>query len=83
VHGRWESASEDDRGRSWARRFFAETAPHSTGGVYVNFIAEGDDRVAAAYGPNADRLARLKGKFDPDNLFRVNQNVRPQEGARA
>jgi FAD/FMN-containing dehydrogenase len=52
--------------------------PHSTGGVYVNFLGEeGAARVQAAYGPNWARLAALKRRYDPDNAFRVNQNIAP------
>jgi FAD/FMN-containing dehydrogenase len=77
VHTRWDVPSDDERCIAWARRFFKETEPHATGGVYVNFISEDEDRVAAAYGVNYDRLARLKARYDPDNLFRMNQNVVP------
>jgi FAD/FMN-containing dehydrogenase len=53
-------------------------APHATGGVYVNFMP-GDEaqRVTHAYGPNYERLSRLKAKYDPGNLFRQNQNILP------
>ena len=52
--------------------------PFGTNGVYVNNLGdEGEDRVRAAYGANYQRLAALKRKFDPANLFRANQNVRP------
>ncbi|HTQ04521.1 MAG TPA: FAD-binding oxidoreductase [Polyangiaceae bacterium] len=56
--------------------------PHSTGGVYVNFLTaeEGEDRVRAAYRDNFERLAALKAKFDPTNLFQSNKNVRPSAG---
>ena len=49
------------------------------GGAYVNFMMadEGDARVQATYGSNYPRLARIKTKYDPENLFRVNQNIRP------
>jgi FAD/FMN-containing dehydrogenase len=83
VHTRWEDASDDARCIGWARTFFSDTAPYATGGVYVNFIPEDEERVPAAYGRNFDRLSRLKAKFDPDNLFRVNQNVRPREAGLA
>ncbi|HVP14524.1 MAG TPA: BBE domain-containing protein, partial [Terriglobales bacterium] len=54
-------------------------APFATGGVYVNFMPEDEgQRVAkGAYGPNYGRLARLKGQYDPTNLFRMNQNIVP------
>jgi FAD/FMN-containing dehydrogenase len=53
--------------------------PFSTGGVYVNLLSqdEGQERVVAAYGSNYERLVALKSKYDPTNLFRVNQNIKP------
>ena len=52
--------------------------PFTTGGVYVNYLGdEGADRVKAAYGANYERLVALKNKYDPANLFRLNQNIRP------
>ena len=57
VHGRWETAAEDKACIEWARGFFRDSAPHATGGVYVNFLTDDEaDRVKAAYGPNYDRL---------------------------
>ena len=61
----------------WARKLFDRTSSYSTGGVYVNFISEGDDRVEAAFGPNFEKLAKIKQKYDPDNFFRINQNIKP------
>lgn len=78
MHTRWGDAVHDDECVSWARRFFEATAPHATGGVYVNFMtADEQGRVRAAYGNNYNRLASLKAKYDPNNLFQVNLNVRP------
>jgi FAD/FMN-containing dehydrogenase len=78
VHGRWEDPEDDKRGIGWARDFFRAAAPYASGGVYVNFLgADEGERVRAAYGPNYDRLARLKREYDPDNLFRMNQNIEP------
>jgi FAD/FMN-containing dehydrogenase len=76
VHGRWETAAEDQRCVAWARHFFKASAPFASGGVYVNFLtADEGDRVKAAYGPNYDRLLQVKRKYDPNNLFRVNWNI--------
>ena len=78
VHGRWEKESDDERCIAWARDFFNASARFSTGGVYVNFLTEDEgDRVRAAYGANYERLARVKQQYDPDNLFRVNHNIKP------
>lgn len=64
---------------AWCRKFFAALEPHATGGVYVNFLHndEGDARVRAAYGPRYERLAKIKARYDPDNIFRSNQNITP------
>jgi len=78
VHGRWESRAKDAACIGWARDLFQATAPFATGNVYVNFLTEDEgDRVRAAYGRNYDRLSKLKNKYDPRNLFRLNQNIRP------
>jgi FAD/FMN-containing dehydrogenase len=79
VHTRWGDASQDKPCISWARELFDRMAPHATGGVYVNFMpADEEQRVSSgAYGPNYDRLAQIKAKYDPDNLFRRNQNIQP------
>jgi FAD/FMN-containing dehydrogenase len=78
VHGRWEEPADDTRCIGWARDFFDASAPFATGGVYVNFLtADEGDRVRAAYGENYDRLARVKRQYDPDNVFRLNQNIEP------
>ena len=78
VHTRWEAAEDDERCIGWAREFFDASAPFATGGVYVNFMPEDEtERVGKAFGRNYARLAKLKAKYDPDNLFRLNQNVEP------
>lgn len=78
VHARWEKSTQDKRCISWAREFFKASEPFATGGVYVNFLTQDEtDRVAAAYGPHYDRLVAAKNKYDPSNLFRMNQNIRP------
>jgi FAD/FMN-containing dehydrogenase len=67
-----------DEEREWVRNFWSAIAPHSTS-VYVNFLMdEGDDRIQQAYGAEKfDRLSALKRKYDPDNFFRLNQNISP------
>ena len=78
VHGRWDERADDERCIAWARAFFQASAPYASNGAYVNFMTEEEsDRVAAAYGPNYDRLAQIKKQYDPDNLFHLNQNIRP------
>lgn len=62
----------------WTKRYFDALHPHSAGGAYVNFMMdEGQERVQATYGGNYQKLAAVKNKYDPGNLFRVNQNIRP------
>jgi FAD/FMN-containing dehydrogenase len=79
VHGRWDDAAEDDKCISWARDFFRASEAYATGGVYINFMtADETERVPAAFGANYKRLAKVKQKYDPDNLFRINQNISPQ-----
>ena len=64
--------------RDWTVQYWDALHPYSSGGAYVNFMMdEGHDRVRASYGDNYDRLARAKRKYDPTNLFRVNQNITP------
>jgi FAD/FMN-containing dehydrogenase len=78
VHGRWANPAMDRECIRWARGLFEAATPYSTGAVYVNFLTQDEqDRVRAAYGPNYDRLALLKKKYDPTNLFRMNQNISP------
>jgi FAD/FMN-containing dehydrogenase len=79
VHGRWETAAEDERCIAWAREFFAKSKPFASGGAYVNFMTEEEtDRIASAYGPAYQRLVELKTKYDPTNLFHMNQNIKPK-----
>ena len=65
----------------WTRNYWSELHPYSAGGAYVNMMMdaedEGQDRVRASYGDHYDRLREIKRKYDPDNLFRVNQNIKP------
>jgi hypothetical protein len=67
--------------RDWCVGYWDATHPYSAGGAYVNFMMdEGQERVRATYRENYDRLARVKAQYDPDNVFRVNQNIRPAAG---
>ena len=78
VHGRWETAAEDERGIAWAREFFAKSQPFASGGAYINFLTQEEtDRIAFAYGGTYQRLVEIKKKYDPTNLFRMNQNIKP------
>lgn len=62
----------------FARNYWNDLHPHGAGGAYINFMMEeGDDRVKSTYGANYERLARIKRKYDPQNLFCVNQNIKP------
>ena len=80
IVGSWPDPAENELHKRWAREFAAAMAPHATGGVYVNFLGnEGEERVRAAYGEKTyARLAEVKQKFDPENAFRLNQNVEPR-----
>ncbi|AIB12181.1 FAD-linked oxidase [Azospirillum argentinense] len=77
VHARWNTPPEDSACIQWARGVSDRTARYATGGVYVNFVTDDEQRVQAAYGPNYERLRALKAKYDPTNLFCVNQNIAP------
>jgi FAD/FMN-containing dehydrogenase len=75
----WTEAADRDGQVGWVRDLFEATEAMSDGGVYVNFLGdEGQDRVRAAYGePKFARLQAVKRRFDPDNAFRLNQNIPP------
>jgi FAD/FMN-containing dehydrogenase len=63
---------------AWCKEYFDATHPYSAGGAYVNFMMEeGQERVQAAFRGNYARLAQIKSQYDPANVFRVNQNIRP------
>lgn len=67
----------------WAKDYWNALRPYGAGGAYVNFMMdEGSERVRATYRDNYERLAAIKAKYDPANLFRVNQNIRPEDGER-
>lgn len=67
---------------AWCKNYWDALHPHSAGGAYINFMMdEGEDRVKATYREHYDRLATVKKQYDPGNLFRVNQNIRPAASA--
>jgi FAD/FMN-containing dehydrogenase len=80
IHTRWENKSDDEKCRAWAQDFWKSTKPYSDG-VYVNFLSdEGDERVKDAYTSDVwDRLVKVKNRYDPTNLFRLNQNIKPSK----
>ncbi|MGK5499015.1 FAD-binding oxidoreductase [Streptomyces sp. URMC 125] len=81
VHpfGLWEDPADDERAERWAHDARADVAPWSTGAVYLNFIGnEGEDRVVAGFGAgNHRRLAEVKARYDPGNVFHLNHNIAP------
>lgn len=79
VHGRWENAKDDKKCISWSRKFYEAAKPYASGGAYVNFMTDDEsDRIPSAYGANYNRLVSLKQKYDPENLFHMNQNIKPR-----
>ncbi len=81
IHTRWRESSDDNKCLQWARDFHNATQPYSDG-VYVNFLSdEGADRVKDAYTRETwDKLVAIKRKYDPENFFRMNQNINPTNG---
>jgi FAD/FMN-containing dehydrogenase len=71
--------AKKDEISAWAKEYWSALHPYSSGGAYVNFMMEeGEERIRATYGKNYKRLAKIKKRYDPGNLFRVNQNIRPK-----
>jgi hypothetical protein len=78
VASQWTDREETERCVAWARDTFAALSPYMSDRAYVNYLAVDDaDRVRHAYGPNYDRLVELKRRYDPENFFRLNQNIDP------
>ncbi|MBX0297854.1 BBE domain-containing protein [Haloarcula nitratireducens] len=80
--GRWDP--DDPNGgayREWVRTAWDQLRPYSTGGNYINFQTadEDEERIRATYGDNFARLVEIKAQYDPENVFRVNRNIRPNE----
>ena len=78
VTALWRDRNQSDANIAWTRRLWAAVQPAASGAVYGNYLGqdEGDERVRAAYGANHERLFALKNRYDPTNLFRVNQNIK-------
>ncbi|WP_455372682.1 FAD-binding oxidoreductase [Limibacillus halophilus] len=78
VAGAWSDPADNGANTEWVRDYYNALEPYSEDGGYVNFMSDDDQgRVESNYGPNFQRLQRVKAKFDPDNRFRVNQNIAP------
>ena len=80
IDSTWSEAGDDDANIAYTRAFWDATAPFSNGQTYFNFpglFEEGEAAARASYGANHDRLARIKAAYDPDNVFRPGQNIRP------
>jgi len=73
----WEDDDAETH-QSWVRAFWSDTRQFARAGTYVNFMSEDEgERVRSSYGPNYERLASIKAKYDPSNVFRLNQNIKP------
>ncbi len=79
ISSAWESSEDDDANIGWAREAWGDMKRFSTGGTYINFLTEdeGPDRIEAALGGSMRRLAEVKRKWDPENVFRTNRNIEP------
>ena len=79
LAGSWEKAEDDTANIGWTRDAWNDLKEFSTGGNYINFLTEdeGPERIQAGFGKNMGRLAEVKAKWDPENLFRTNRNIKP------
>ena len=80
IESNWEDPADDEKAVEWGRRVHRALQPYATGAEYTNFpgFYEDNDRTLRdTFGPNLDRLVALKQRFDPTNLFRLNQNIAP------
>ncbi len=78
IAGMWPDPSQNASNTKWVRDYYDATAPHSEEGGYINFMADDDqDRIKANYRGNYERLVDVKRSYDPDNLFHLNQNIKP------
>ena len=82
IPATWRDAADDEREIAWTRATYAAVKAYLSDGAYVNFMGDDEDEGAAgAYGRTIERLARIKKVYDPDNVFRHNQNIRPARSA--
>ena len=81
IPATWRDAAEDEREIAWARGTHAAVKPYLSEGTYVNFMGDEDDTAAGAYGRTMERLQQIKAVYDPDNVFRLNQNIQPAPAA--
>ena len=78
IISQWTDPADTPNGIAWARQTYDALRPHMAEAAYVNYLDHDDGgRVRAAYGPNYDRLVALKQRYDPNNSFRLNQNIVP------
>jgi len=79
ITSEWLDPNANEANISWTRELYAAIEPHRAGRRYVNYLGddEASDAVRDVYGPNYDRLLEVKRRYDPDNAFRLNQNIPP------
>ena len=80
IDGMWPDAEQTSRGKAWVRATFDEISRYGTGGVYLNFTGRDEELTAnvdSAFGRNLARLAEIKASYDPENFFRLNNNIAP------
>jgi FAD/FMN-containing dehydrogenase len=78
IAGMWPDPAHNQANIQWVRDYYEATAPHSEQGGYINFMADDDqDRIKTNYKGNYERLVKIKREYDPNNLFHLNQNIKP------
>ena len=75
----WTDPAQSEANIAWSREAFAAMRPHFGSGRWLNYLGDdqAEDAIRAAYGPNYDRLAEVKRRYDPDNVFHLNHNIAP------
>jgi FAD/FMN-containing dehydrogenase len=78
IAGMWPDPADNARNTKWVKDYYKALEPHSQAGGYTNFMSDDDQgRVKDNYGPHYEKLASIKRKYDPGNLFHMNQNIQP------